>query len=548
MQIRFHSRLLFLRPLLYGMGLFLWGIAAQASVVEPPERRQPDTTAAVMKDRVFLEAANELEFNELITPDFQILRGDVRFRKDSMYMYCDSAYFYEKTNSLDAFGNVRMEQGDTLFIYGDELYYDGETQFARIRNNVRMINRDVVLTTDSFNYDMEINIGYYFDGGEVADTVNRLTSFYGQYSPDTKNAVFNYDVKLFNPQFTLYSDTLEYNTTTKVADILGPSVIVSDSNTIYSSLGFYDTANDLAHLYNRSLIVSKSQKLTGDTIFYDRNNGFGEVFGHMVVDDTLRMMQMHGHYGFYNEWSEESFSTDSALLIDYSQPDTLYLHADTLESLKLNQDRRVLLAYHDVRLYRSDMQAICDSMEYRVEDSVLVMMDGPIMWNLDYQIFGDTIKVYMNDSTIDWAHIPDFAFATQQKDTAFFDQLSGKDLKAYFVNGDISQVDVSGNVQTIFYPQESDMTFTGMNRAETSFLTMYMKNRQMDKLKMWPAVDGTMTPISKLKPDMIFLPDYKWYESYRPKNSLDVFRETRRPRSETKKVRRSEAFLELEEE
>lgn len=548
MPIRFYQKFPSLRSSLFYLGWFVSMVAGQASAIVPPERRQPDTTAVATKERVFLEAANELEFNELITPDFQILRGDVRFRKDSMYMYCDSAYFYEKTNSLDAFGNVRMEQGDTLFIYGDELYYDGETQFARIRNNVRMINRDVVLTTDSFNYDMEINIGYYFEGGEVADTVNRLTSFYGQYSPDTKNAVFNYDVKLFNPQFTLYSDTLEYNTTTKIADILGPSVIVSDSNTIYSSLGFYDTANDLARLYDRSLIVSKSQKLTGDTIFYDRNNGFGEVFGHMVVDDTLRMMQMHGHYGFYNERSEESFSTDSALLVDYSQPDTLYLHADTLESLKLNQSRRVLLAYHDVRMYRHDMQAICDSMEYRVEDSVLVMMDGPIMWNLDYQIFGDTIKVYMNDSTIDWAHIPDFAFATQQKDTAFFDQLSGKDLKAYFVNGDISQVDVSGNVQTIFYPQESDMTFTGMNMAETSFLTMYMKNRQMDKLKMWPTVDGTMTPISKLKPDMIFLPDYKWYESYRPQNKFDVFRETRRPRSETKKVRRSEEFLDEESE
>ncbi|HIT82403.1 MAG TPA: hypothetical protein IAD09_09230 [Candidatus Caccoplasma merdavium] len=503
---------------------------------------------ATSKDKVFLEAANELEFNELITPDFQILRGDVRFRKDSMYMFCDSAYFYEKTNSLDAFGNVRMEQGDTLFIYGDELYYDGETQLARIRHNVRMINRDVVLTTDSFNYDMEINIGYYFNGGEVADTVNRLNSFYGQYSPDTKNAVFNYDVKLFNPQFTLYSDTLEYNTTTKVADILGPSVIVSDSNTIYSSLGFYNTAEDVAQLYNRSLIVSKSQKLTGDTIFYDRNNGFGEVFGHMVVDDTLRMMQMHGHYGFYNERREESFATDSALMIDYSQPDTLYLHADTLESLKLNNIKRVLLAYHDVRIFRNDMQAICDSIIYKVEDSVLVMMDGPIMWNLDYQIFGDTIKVYMNDSTIDWAHIPAFAFATQQKDTAFFDQLSGKDLKAYFTNGDITRVDVSGNVQTIFYPQESDMTFTGMNKAETSFLTMYMKNRQMDKLKMWPTVDGTMTPISKLKPDMIFLPDYKWYENYRPKNKADVFRETRRPRSEIKKVRHTEEFFEDEED
>ena len=553
MQVR-GKKIVSLRRLLPYVAGVLWlffiipDATAVGTEVLPPERREPDRTMATSKDKVFLEAANELEFNELITPDFQILRGDVRFRKDSMYMFCDSAYFYERTNSLDAFGNVRMEQGDTLFIYGDELYYDGETQLARIRHNVRMINRDVVLTTDSFNYDMEINIGYYFNGGEVADTVNRLNSFYGQYSPDTKNAVFNYDVKLFNPQFTLYSDTLEYNTTTKVADILGPSVIVSDSNTIYSSLGFYNTAEDVAQLYNRSLIVSKSQKLTGDTIFYDRNNGFGEVFGHMVVDDTLRMMQMHGHYGFYNERREESFATDSALMIDYSQPDTLYLHADTLESLKLNNTKRVLLAYHDVRIFRNDMQAICDSIIYKVEDSVLVMMDGPIMWNLDYQIFGDTIKVYMNDSTIDWAHIPAFAFATQQKDTAFFDQLSGKDLKAYFTNGDITRVDVSGNVQTIFYPQESDMTFTGMNKAETSFLTMYMKNRQMDKLKMWPTVDGTMTPISKLKPDMIFLPDYKWYENYRPKNKADVFRETRRPRSEIKKVRHTEEFFEDEED
>ena len=139
-------------------------VSGTAFCIEPPERRQPDLSGTTKKDKVFLEAANELEFNELIAPDFQILRGDVRFRKDSMYMFCDSAYFYEKSNSLDAFGNVRMEQGDTLFIFGDELYYDGETQLARIRHNVRMINRDVVLTTDSFNYDMEINIGYYFNG------------------------------------------------------------------------------------------------------------------------------------------------------------------------------------------------------------------------------------------------------------------------------------------------------------------------------------------------------------------------------------------------
>ncbi len=508
----------------------MYNMNASITFENPPKQ---DTTDDTAKDKVYLEAANELEFDERIAPDFQILRGDVRFRKDSMYMYCDSAYFYEKTNSLDAFGHVKIEQGDTLFIFGDELYYDGNLQLARLRNNVRMINNEVILTTDSFDYDMQPNIGYFFNGGEVKDTVNRLTSYYGQYSPDTKEAVFNYDVKLYNPQFTIFSDTLEYNTSTKIADILGPSIIVSDSNTIYLSRGVYNTIDDLAQLYNRSLIVSKSQKLTGDTIFYDRNSGIGEVFGNMVADDTVRMMQMRGDYGFYNEFREESFATDSALVVDYSQPDTLYMHADTLQSLMVDS-QRVMRAYHDVRIFRRDMQAICDSMVYNVPDSVLILMNGPVMWNLDSQIFGDTIKVFMNDSTIDWVHIPSFAFTTQQKDTAFFDQLSGKDLKAYFKEGEIYKIDVSGNVQTIFYPQESDMTFTGMNNAETSFLTMYMKNRQMDKLKMWPTVDGTMTPISKLKPEMLYLPQYKWYESYRPTGWRDVFRETNRPLSELK--------------
>ena len=507
---------------------------------------RPDSVRRAAQEKVYLEAADELSFDESVAPDFQILRGNVRFRKDSMYMYCDSAYFYEKSNSLDAFGHVKMEQGDTLFIFGDKLFYDGETQLARLRNNVRMLDREVVLSTDSFNYDLEPNIGYYFNGGSVADTVNRLTSFYGQYSPDTKEAVFNYDVELHNPQFVIYSDTLKYNTQTKIADIVGPSIIVSDSNTIYSSLGFYDTAADEAKLYKRSVVVSGSQKMTGDTILYDRKQGFGEAFGHIVVDDTVRLMQMTGNYGFYDERREASFATDSALLIDYSQRDTLYLHADTLQSVML-QDRRILQAYHEVRIFRNDMQAICDSMIYDVADSVLVMMYGPVMWNLDCQIFGDTIKVFMNDSTVDWAHIPDFAFAVQQKDTAFFDQLTGKDLKAYFRNGDIERIEVSGNVETIFYPQESDMTFTGMNKAETSFLTMYLKNSKMEKLKMWPSVDGTMTPISKLKPSMIFLPQYKWYESYRPKNKQDLFRRTNRPAAELKKNARSITMFDDEE-
>ena len=159
-------------------------------------------------------------------------------------MYCDSAYFFEQTNSLEAFSNVRMEQGDTLFVYGNYLFYDGNTQIAYLRENVRMENGQVTLFTDSLNYERIPDIGYYFDGGLIVDSLNQLSSFYwANIRPSTKLAIFNDSVRLENEQFTLYSDTLHYNTDSKIATILGPSIIVSDSGTIYSSRGWYDTVN-----------------------------------------------------------------------------------------------------------------------------------------------------------------------------------------------------------------------------------------------------------------------------------------------------------------
>ena len=214
------------------------------------------------KTRVDLLYADEAQADKHFRPDVQVLIGSVKLRHDSMYMFCDSALIYEKVNSVEAFGNVRMEQGDTLFIYGDYLYYDGMSQIAQLRENVRMINRNTELLTDSLNYDRVINLGYYFDGGQLSDEENVLTSLWGEYSPATKLAVFNDEVELVNPKFTLTSDTLKYSTLTKVATILGPSDIVSEGNHIYSERGIYNTVTEQAELLDRSVLTNESKKLT----------------------------------------------------------------------------------------------------------------------------------------------------------------------------------------------------------------------------------------------------------------------------------------------
>ena len=498
-------------------------------------------TVPAKKTKVYLIHTNTLSFDKAVKPDAQILNGDVCFRHDSSYMYCDSAYFFEQTNSLEAFSNVRMEQGDTLFVYGDYLFYDGNMQVAYLRENVRMENGQVTLFTDSLNYERIPNIGYYFEGGLIVDSLNQLSSFYGQYSPETKLAVFNDSVRLENTDFTLYSDTLHYDTQSKIATILGPSVIVSDSGTIHISRGWYDTVNNTSLLLDQSQVESGEKILIGDSIFYNRDTGMGEVYGNMSLIDTAQHVTLQGEYGYYNEQTGYAFATDSARFLEYSQGDTLFLHADTLQMVTVDSIYREIKAYYGVRFYRTDMQGVCDSMQFNTRDSVLYMYTEPVLWNEQYQLYGDTIAIYMNDSTIEYAHVIQFAFAAQHVDSSYYNQLKGNDLKAYFEGQAVHQIDVAGNAESIFYPLEKDGAKVGMNETKSGFLTIWVKDNKLDKLKIWPSPVGTMTPIPDLKPDQKMLKDFYWFDYLRPKNKDDIYEVVKRKATESPK--RSNKFV-----
>ena len=498
-------------------------------------------TVPAKKTKVYLIHTNTLSFDKAVKPDAQILNGDVCFRHDSSYMYCDSAYFFEQTNSLEAFSNVRMEQGDTLFVYGDYLFYDGNMQVDYLRENVRMENGQVTLFTDSLNYERIPNIGYYFEGGLIVDSLNQLSSFYGQYSPETKLAVFNDSVRLENTDFTLYSDTLHYDTQSKIATILGPSVIVSDSGTIHTSRGWYDTVNNTSLLLDQSQVESGEKILIGDSIFYNRDTGMGEVYGNMSLIDTAQHVTLQGEYGYYNEQTGYAFATDSARFLEYSQGDTLFLHADTLQMVTVDSIYREIKAYYGVRFYRTDMQGVCDSMQFNTRDSVLYMYTEPVLWNEQYQLYGDTIAIYMNDSTIEYAHVIQFAFAAQHVDSSYYNQLKGNDLKAYFEGQAVHQIDVAGNAESIFYPLEKDGAKVGMNETKSGFLTIWVKDNKLDKLKIWPSPVGTMTPIPDLKPDQKMLKDFYWFDYLRPKNKDDIYEVVKRKATESPK--RSNKFV-----
>ena len=500
--------------------LCLFGFCLVAQV------RPKRNVAQPAKSKVYLLHSDVLKKSK-DNPNAQILVGDVAFRHDSIYMYCDSACFYEKTNSLEAFDNVKMVQGDTLFLYGDHLFYDGNTQMAQVRNNVRMENRTITLTTDSLNYDRIANLGYFFDGGTLMDEQNVLTSDWGEYSPATKMSVFNYEVKLVNPQFTLTSDTLRYNTDTKIASIVGPSDIDSDENHIYSELGFYYTQQGQAELLERSVLTNNGKRMTGDSLFYDRNRGIGEAFRNVELVDTINKNMLTGDYCFYNQLTGYAFATDKAVATDFSQGDSLFIHADTLQlyTYHINTDSvyREARAYHKVRFYRSDIQGVCDSLVFSSKDSCLTLYQDPILWNGKQQLLGEEIMVYMNDSTIDRAHIQNQALSVERLDSINYNQVSGKEMKAYFEGGEMKQVDVIGTVRLVYYPMEKDSTLLGLNSSETSQLSMFLEKRKLKKMTMSPKSNGTLYPMTQIPPAKMKLDNFAWFDYVRPLNKEDIF-------------------------
>ncbi|MCQ2333286.1 MAG: hypothetical protein MJZ88_01580 [Paludibacteraceae bacterium] len=506
------------------------------------------------QDRVYLEHSETLSFDQSRLPDAQILRGDVRFRHDDALMYCDSAYFYEQTNSLDAFGRVRFVQGDTLQGFGDVLYYDGNTKIARLRRHVKLVHRATTLTTDSMNYNRTQDLAYYFSGGTIQDSVNTLQSRWGQYHPSTNQAIFRDDVQLENDRFTMSTATLYYNTKTHVADLVAPTTILyQGETTIHSSNGWYNTSTQQSMLLDRSLIEHQDGKfLTADTIFYDKAIGFGRLFHHIEVRDTVQQATLTGNYGEVYEYEKRGFATDSALLIEWSQPNYTYMHADTLyseevpyqiyqllpkdsilkdsvmvaqspDTLWIDTTYRQVRAFHHVRAYNVEYQVVCDSLTYNARDSIAILHHLPICWNENNQISADSITVFMKEGGVDHAHGIGNAIMIKQEGISYFDQMAGKEMFAYVDSGQVSQVDVNGNAETVFYPKEDDGSLVGVNKTQSSFVSVFLENQKVHHVLFTTQTTGTMYPIDQIEDSETRLTSFFWAASERPLSPNDVF-------------------------
>jgi lipopolysaccharide export system protein LptA len=532
--------------------LCLFGLClANAFSISKSRKHRPNT----QNERIYLVHSDELKYDMYGTvPDAQIAKGHVRFRHRGATLSCDSAYFYQQSNSMKAFGHVHFSQGDTLSLKCDRAYYDGMEQQMEARNNVVLKHRGQTLLTDSLNYDRLYGYAYFFEGGRIIDGKDKLSSDWGEYHLDTRQAVFYFKVRLRSTDRLIEGDTLYYDMRKSTAHLVGPSKITQGSSIVNTSNGYFNTKTDKAQLYGRSTIIDKQKSITGDSLYYDKKTGWAEGMGNVIYTDNENKNRLDCGYMRYNEQTGYGFATNRALVRDYSQKDTLYLHSDTMSiyTFNINTDSvyRKIHCYDHVKAYRVDMQAICDSLVFSSQDSCMTMYKDPITWNGGRQLLGEQIKVYMNDSTIRMAKVIGQALSVEKVDDKnHYNQISSKNMEAYFENGNLKMSTAIGNVKVIFYPQDDkDSTLIGLNYTETDTMKMYLTaQRQLDKIWM-PKAQGTLYPMTQIPPQKYKLEEFAWFEDLRPIDKDDVFEWRGKNKGELLKqqVRHKAPLLEIE--
>ena len=476
------------------------------------------------KSKVEIKQADVLIGAKIAGNEARELIGNVILQHENTVLYCDSAYLYADNKNVDAFSNININVGDSVNIFGKLLHYNSETKIADIHDSVIMVDGLLILTTDSLTYDLKNKTAFYQTGAEIQDNKNQLTSIWGFYYTNKKQFLFRDSVVLVNPDYTIYTDTLKYNSRNEVAIFTGPTNIVSKENHIYSEDGWYDTKNDVSLFKKKAFLENKTQKLSGDRLFYDRKIGIGKAYNHVVINDTVQKMIITGGYGEYDEKKAVSIVVIEAMLMQIGDSDTLFMHADTLKAVEDTlKKEKTIFAYFKAKFFKTDLQGMSDSLVYKLKDSMLYMYYNPMLWSEENQLSADSIHIITTKNSVKSIFLYNSSFIISKDDSLKFNQIKGKEMIGYFNNNELVKIDVFNNSESIYYVRDEKEALIGINKAESVNMTIFLKENKVNKIVFLEKPKATIYPEKDLAPKDVLLRNFKWEENRRPKTNKDIF-------------------------
>lgn len=475
---------------------------------------------AQQKSRVEILGADLFEGQVTQFGNSKKLIGNVKLKQETTLMYCDSAILYDDSNMVKAYSHVRINHNDSIFMEGNYLKYDGNSKQAYMEGNVKMYDKSMTLTTNQLNFDMANNVGFYLNNALIISDRNNLTSQYGYYYSRTRNFFFKKNVVLINPEYTMKSDTLMYNTIAKTSYFYGPTVIEGKKDKITCENGWYDTKKEISQFSKNAVLYTENKILKADSLFYDRKNTIGKAFNNIELYDSIQKITLYGNYGITNAKTKKTFVTQkpyAVMIMD--KKDSMFLYADSIflfQGDKKLKQKEALKAHRKVKIFKSDIQGVCDSLVYQKSDSTLSMFSSPIIWNGVNQITADTIHFFINNNQLDSFELRNNSFLISNEKGPHYNQVRGKNMKGYLDSSNIKYLRVYGNGQSIYYAKEDSVNYIGINKVDCSEMEFYFSNKKISKGVFITNPDGIMYPLDELKPEELRLRGFIWREKEKP--------------------------------
>ncbi len=501
---------------------FLIAVAAIFPAMAQQNQPQQNTS------QIELVQADALEGGRFKGQDIRKLIGNVVFKQKGTMLYCDSAYQYKNKNMIEAFGSVRINQGDTVTITGNRLTYNGDTRLAKMKGNVVLNDSKMTLTTPSLDYRMDQKMAYYTEGGVIVDADNRLTSRFGQYSTSSKVFNFRDSVEVVTKDGLINSQALDYNTVTKIAYFNGPTRITNPQGVLIANKGSYDTVRRLSDFKGNSTVETASYTLAGDTLLYNEVSGYGFARGNVRLTSKKDSVVITGKIVQY--WRQTGISKvyGQAVMHRPTGGDTLFLAADTLMTIDNLPDTvaDLTIAYPNVRIWKADLQGRCDSLTYNSLDSTIYMSFDPILWSGQNQIVANDIRLLMANKQISRMEMYSNAFLSSQDTLRNYNQVKGRNMTVFFKENKIRRVNVDGNGESIYFVLEGDTALTGMNYAICSNMVIQFDSNKVKTISFLKNPDAKFIPPHELEAPDTRLKNFTWRIKDKPSRT-DIIADSR---------------------
>ncbi len=517
-------------------------------------------TFAQERKQIEIEYAPYMTFEE-DKPDATILTRDgsdqVHIKHKGIEMWCDEAIYYSKEDFIEAYGSVRVKQGDSINMTSKYVEYSGKTQLAYASGDVVLIDPDSKLYTDILHFDRIKQQAYYNQKGKVVrDTSGTITSTVGRYYVNSKKYQFVDNVKLVNPEYEIDTERLDFYTESGYAFMFGPTTITSETSVIYCERGFYNTNNDTGYFVKKSKINYDDRIVEGDSVYFDRNKNFASETNNITVIDTLNKSIIKGHYAEVFREKDSVFITKRALAITEQENDSIFMHSDTL-MVTGPPDKRIIRGYYNAKMFKSNLSGKADSIHmnqktgltqlinfYDVDADAFSKKEHPVLWHLESQITGDSIHLISNtkNETLDSLKVFNSAFVINKDSLGDgFNQISGKVLYGLFENNELNTIDVIKNAETIYYLRNSENELVGIDKSKSGSIKIFISENQIDELRKINQIGGKTYPEEDFPEKERKLKGFIWRNEERPRTVDDLFSDD--PPLELVKIKGLEPYI-----